>query len=147
MCIFYDCVFRLIYLSGNVVGYIGFANIPDNFKQYFYTDSTYQTNLITYLETSSIMSELENVTKSVKNIDFRKYNIDNNLGFSQDDAGDAFSKEYFYRFGQFEQKIVKFIPSADSEIQQTITDGLRLYNDRINNGMRLFGKYYRGLWD
>ena len=26
-------------------------------------------------------------------------------------------------------------------------EGIRLYNDRINNGMRLFGKYYRGLWD
>jgi hypothetical protein len=21
------------------------------------------------------------------------------------------------------------------------------YNDRIRNGLRLFGKYYRGLWD
>ena len=25
--------------------------------------------------------------------------------------------------------------------------GLKAYHDRINNGLRLFGKYYRGLWD
>ena len=26
-------------------------------------------------------------------------------------------------------------------------DGLKLEQDRINNGFRLFGKYYQGLWD
>jgi len=26
-------------------------------------------------------------------------------------------------------------------------DGMKLYNDRIQNGFRLFGKYYQGLWD
>lgn len=26
-------------------------------------------------------------------------------------------------------------------------DGLRKYNERIDNGLRLFGKYYRSLWD
>ena len=26
-------------------------------------------------------------------------------------------------------------------------EGIKEYNDRINNGIRLFGKYYRGLWD
>jgi hypothetical protein len=26
-------------------------------------------------------------------------------------------------------------------------DGIKEYNDRMNNGFRLFGKYYRGLWD
>ena len=26
-------------------------------------------------------------------------------------------------------------------------DGIKEYNDRIDNGFRLFGKYYRGLWD
>jgi hypothetical protein len=26
-------------------------------------------------------------------------------------------------------------------------DGYKLYNDRIQNGFRLFGKYYQGLWD
>ena len=25
--------------------------------------------------------------------------------------------------------------------------GMKLYNDRIQNGFRLFGKYYQGLWD
>ena len=27
------------------------------------------------------------------------------------------------------------------------TEGLYKYNDRINNGLKLFGKYYRALWD
>ena len=26
-------------------------------------------------------------------------------------------------------------------------EGMRLYNDRITNGFRLFGKYYQNLWD
>ena len=26
-------------------------------------------------------------------------------------------------------------------------DKYKVYNDRINNGLKLFGKYYRGLWD
>ena len=26
-------------------------------------------------------------------------------------------------------------------------DGMNKVNERINNGLRLFGKYYRGLWD
>lgn len=26
-------------------------------------------------------------------------------------------------------------------------DGMKVYNERIENGYRLFGKYYRGLWD
>ena len=26
-------------------------------------------------------------------------------------------------------------------------EGIKEYNDKINNGFRLFGKYYRGLWD
>jgi len=27
------------------------------------------------------------------------------------------------------------------------TEGLKLYNDRIVNGLKLFGKYYQSLWD
>lgn len=27
------------------------------------------------------------------------------------------------------------------------SEGYKEYNDRINNGLRLFGKYYRSLWD
>ena len=26
-------------------------------------------------------------------------------------------------------------------------EGMKVYNDRIQNGFRLFGKYYQGLWD
>jgi hypothetical protein len=26
-------------------------------------------------------------------------------------------------------------------------EGYQKHNERINNGLRLFGKYYRGLWD
>ena len=27
------------------------------------------------------------------------------------------------------------------------TEGMKKYSDRINNGFKLFGKYYNGLWD
>ena len=46
------------------------------------------------------------------------------------------------------------IPDTDySEMKQRNPDywvdieGLKEYNKRIDNGFRLFGKYYRGLWD
>jgi len=46
------------------------------------------------------------------------------------------------------------IPGTDySEMKQknrnywVDREGIKEYNDRINNGFRLFGKYYRGLWD
>lgn len=38
-----------------------------------------------------------------------------------------------------------FVKSVNSfEVDR---EGLKKHNERINNGLRLFGKYYRGLWD
>lgn len=54
----------------------------------------------------------------------------------------------------------QFIPISDKDgrkLYQTVNGpnhtfdidmvGMDAHNDRINNGLRLFGKYYRGLWD
>jgi hypothetical protein len=35
----------------------------------------------------------------------------------------------------------------DTETRQWDMEAARKHNDRIANGLRLFGKYYRGLWD
>lgn len=39
------------------------------------------------------------------------------------------------------------VKDDDLEIYTLDKDNYIEYNDRINNGLRLFGKYYRGLWD
>ena len=35
----------------------------------------------------------------------------------------------------------------DQKTEKYDFEASKKYNDRINNGLRLFGKYYRGLWD
>ena len=43
--------------------------------------------------------------------------------------------------------------NKDDEIMEQVvkivvdTEGLKKYHDRMKNGLRLFGKYYKGLWD
>lgn len=56
--------------------------------------------------------------------------------------------------GQFYTHMTKTIGwESEKDINKSIRKikvdkvGLKRHNDRINNGLRLFGKYYRGLWD
>lgn len=37
--------------------------------------------------------------------------------------------------------------TGENDTSKTDYDGMKLYQERINNGLRLFGKYYNSLWD
>lgn len=39
------------------------------------------------------------------------------------------------------------LDSGPNDTFEVDREGLKAMDDRINNGLRLFGKYYRGLWD
>ena len=45
---------------------------------------------------------------------------------------------------KLENGMLEYVPDTNLK---TDFDGLKLVNDRIDNGLRLFGKYYRSLWD
>ena len=51
----------------------------------------------------------------------------------------------FFDHSEFDNK-EKSISKQISNIKMD-SDGLKAYNDRIDNGLRLFGKYFRHLWD
>ena len=53
LAIFSDFFFRMIYLSKNALGYIGFVEIPENFKKYFDLTDSGQQVLLQYLENFS----------------------------------------------------------------------------------------------
>jgi hypothetical protein len=62
-------------LSGNAISFNGFNNIPEKFKNYFFTDGSSQTQLSQYLEKYSVFSPFQNVRESFENIDFDVYKI------------------------------------------------------------------------
>ena len=58
-----------------------------------------------------------------------------------------------FRHGDAQYEIIPVDDDEHTRMIQTNPDfwvdneGRREYNNRIDNGLRLFGKYYRGLWD
>ena len=70
-----------------------------------------------------------------------------------DEKGD---EQFYHGEPKYNWELVSKNEEDDSErytVKQLNPDywvdykGIMEYNDRINNGFRLFGKYYRGLWD
>ena len=116
MSIFNDLLLRLEYLCDNTPGFIGFNGIPDLFKTYFHTDETSKNSLETYLENYSVYSVYNNVEKSFTKINFTNYSelIKNNYGIIFNNETE--SKKYFLKYGQFQQDIINFILSQDTEI-------------------------------
>ena len=95
-----------------------------------------------------------------------KGNADPALHKINDDIDKKFFKRFDYVLDEmiwtFEQlsmddhdgKFYNFIESnKEKDLNKSISKikvdrvGLRKHNERIDNGLRLFGKYYRGLWD
>ena len=114
LCIFYDFMFRMHYLSGNLIGFLGYKEVPDRFKRYFDLTQEGQIRTLNYLKTSSIMSQLDEVRKNINNIDFRQYAIFNNLGLTDLNM----IKTYFIKYGQFQQDDIVLLPKMDSEIEE-----------------------------
>lgn len=63
------------------------------------------------------------------------------------------SWEEQFHHGEIKDKLIPIERSEDTEFVSTNDDywvdweGMKQYNERIQNGLRLFGKYYRNLWD
>jgi hypothetical protein len=114
LCVFYDFVMRIKFLSGNVPGYIGFLNIPSKFFQYFYLDTQSQDKLQEYLNNYSIFSCFPNVERCLDKIDLPAYRKIINPKYKI--TNDRDTKIYFIKYGQFQQDNIPFIPPKDSEI-------------------------------
>lgn len=120
IAIFYDFLIRLTFLSGNAAGFIGFKNIPDKFKQFFYLDTDSQNILKQYLEKNSVYSPFTNSPRSPVNIDYIIYStlIKNKYNITFNNIEEA--KKYFLKYGQFQQDEIPFILSKDNEITEVI---------------------------
>ena len=114
--IFTNLLIRLIYLSDNAIGFIGFNKIPDLFKYYFYTDVTSQNSLEKYLEEFSVFSCFNNIERSPTKINYTHYTelIKTNYNIILNNEIEA--KKYFLKYGQFQQDSIKFVISKDNEI-------------------------------
>lgn len=64
--------------------------------------------------------------------------------WAHEQIADKSGEEKFFDYSE-----VKENTSVTDRIMALKVDegGLKAYEDRIKNGLRLFGKYYRGLWD
>ena len=117
--IFYDLLLRITYLSGNEMGFNGFNNIPEKFKNYFFTDGSSQTQLSEYLEKYSVFSPFPNVRESFENIDFDVYKtyVNSNYPSVNCDTNEE-AKMYYLTTGQFQQDTIIFIKENDDIIKQ-----------------------------
>ena len=113
-----DFLLRLSFLSGNASGYIGFKNIPNKFKKYFFLDEISQDTLKIYLENNSIFSPFPDVERSPFKINYENYSvmIKNKYDISFNNVDEA--KKYFLKFGQFQQDQITFNKKIDDEISE-----------------------------
>ena len=107
LLIFTDFMVRCTFISGTRLGAYGYLTVP-SFQKYFYESE----GLIAYIEENGVTSNLNNVRKSLYNIDFVKYGQLNSVSGTVDEI-----KNYYLCYGQFEQKPVPF-----KQIVQTALD-------------------------
>lgn len=68
-------------------------------------------------------------------------------GGANEDWEEQFTKgEYDFQFKKLENDMNELVHGAD-HTAETDWDGRKEYAERIQNGFRLFGKYFQGLWD
>ena len=130
--IFSDILIRLLYLSGNVHGLIGFKNIPDLFKKYFYLDTSIQITLKNYIENYGVFSPFLNVKNSNLNIDYTLYSniIKNKYNINFNNINEA--KIYYIKYGQFQQDEIPFMSKNDYEIKQLNKSICSIVTDKNN---------------
>lgn len=62
---------------------------------------------------------------------------------------DSWENKFYHgspKFESIENEYGAFVINQVNEDYWVDREGLKEYNDRIDNGLRLFGKYYRSLW-
>jgi hypothetical protein len=68
-------------------------------------------------------------------------------GINEDWEEQFTSGEYDYQFKKIEEDGTSQLVQGPNHTAETDWDGRRAYSARIQNGFRLFGKYYQNLWD
>jgi len=68
-------------------------------------------------------------------------------GINEDWEEQFTSGEYDYQFKKIEEDGTSQLVRGPNHTAETDWDGHRAYSARIQNGFRLFGKYYQNLWD
>ena len=68
-------------------------------------------------------------------------------GINEDWEEQFTSGEYDYQFKKIEEDGTSQLVRGPNHTAETDWDGHRAYGARIQNGFRLFGKYYQNLWD
>jgi hypothetical protein len=117
LCIFSDFLLRMKFLSGNAGSFIGYNNIPENFRQYF--DKSNNVGLRKYLSDYGIFSPYRNIKKNPSNINYEEYiKIINDKYAPLNIDSDVDAKIYFYKYGQFQQDIIPFNPSVTGKIDE-----------------------------
>lgn len=73
-----------------------------------------------------------------------------NPGANSWDTDQAWHKRWDHVMDELVWTFEQLQPDADWESRYHVcgydAEGMRKHQDRINNGLRLFGKYYQGLW-
>jgi hypothetical protein len=111
LLIFTDFMVRCTLISGTRLGTYGYSTVP-SFQKYFYESE----GLIAYIEENGVTSNLDNVPKSLNNIDFVKYGQLNNVVGTVDGI-----KNHYLCYGQFEQLQVPFKQIAQTALDVAMT--------------------------
>jgi hypothetical protein len=149
LSIFNDLLIRLLFLSGNVIGFIGTKTIPAPFNSYFYLDNTSKATLKQYLDNYSVFSCYETVTSSPQNIDYTLYSSLINTKYNINFSNTTEAKKYFLKYGQFQQDEIKFLASIDDEITNLSKSVCQVISTKaIGSGILVNGsnqyEYYNG---
>ncbi len=132
LVIFTDFVIRCSPLSGTFYGFLGYG-LPDIFKKYFIKDDT----IINYMINNECTSVYNNIYKNVYNIDFLAYGQDNK-DLNIFDENIELLKEHYFRYGQFEKRIITFITKPQNSIEKIYSSIATIFT-KTENGNPLIG--------
>jgi hypothetical protein len=107
--VFTDFVLRTQYLNHTIIGAYGYGKPLDNFIKYFIQYPGLQEYLLRY----SVTSIYSRVSNSYPNIDWNQYKaLNSDLLYPTVPE----LQEHYIEYGQFEQRVITFIPTANSMI-------------------------------
>ena len=107
--VFTDFVLRTQYLNHTIIGAYGYGKPIDSFKKYFIQSAGLEEYLLKY----SVTSIYTRVSNSYPNIDWNQYKaLNSDLLYPTVPE----LQEHYIEYGQFEQRVIPFISTANSVI-------------------------------
>ena len=103
LCMFTDYIIRNLFLSGQVYGFYGYGFPIETFKKYFKDSIDVKDYILAY----GVTSVYKIAYKNLYNIDFIEYGKVN-LDLEIYNGNEVLLKEHFYKYGQFEKRIIPF---------------------------------------